>query len=128
MSFTLPELPYAYDALQPYMSAETLEFHHDKHHKAYVDKLNAAIGGGKYENMSLDDMVRESKGEPKVFNNAAQTWNHTFYWHCMSPNGGGEPGGASHGRSPSPAPHRVLEGSQRAALRGGTSRPGARPP
>jgi Fe-Mn family superoxide dismutase len=82
------------DALGPNISKETIEFHYGKHHKAYVDKLNAAISGGKYEKMSLEDMVQESKGEPKVFNNAAQVWNHTFYWHCMSPNGGGAPGGA----------------------------------
>ena len=94
MSIELPKLPWDMDALSPHISKETIEFHYGKHHKAYVDKLNAAIGGGKYENMSLDDMVRESRGEPKVFNNAAQTWNHTFYWHCMSPNGGGEPSGA----------------------------------
>jgi Fe-Mn family superoxide dismutase len=94
MSIELPKLPYDMDALNPHVSKETLEFHYGKHHKAYVDKLNAALGGSKYEKMSLDDMVRESKGEPKIFNNAAQTWNHTFYWHSMSPNGGGEPGGA----------------------------------
>jgi Fe-Mn family superoxide dismutase len=94
MSIELPKLPYDMDALNPHVSKETLEFHYGKHHKAYVGKLNAALGGSKYEKMSLDDMVRESKGEPKIFNNAAQTWNHTFYWHSMSPNGGGEPGGA----------------------------------
>lgn len=94
MSIKLPDLPYEMDALSPHISKETLEYHYGKHHKAYVDKLNAAIGGGKYENLSLDDIVRESKGDAKVFNNAAQTWNHTFYWNCLSPNGGGEPGGA----------------------------------
>jgi Fe-Mn family superoxide dismutase len=94
MSIELPKLPWDMGALAPHISNETIEYHYGKHHKAYVDKLNAAIGGGKYEKMSLDDMVRESRGEPKVFNNAAQTWNHTFYWHCMSPNGGGEPKGA----------------------------------
>jgi Fe-Mn family superoxide dismutase len=82
------------DALNPHISKETLEYHYGKHHKAYVDKLNAAIGGGKYESMSLEDMVLESQGEPGVFNNAAQVWNHTFYWNCLSPNGGGEPAGA----------------------------------
>jgi Fe-Mn family superoxide dismutase len=82
------------DALSPHISKETLEYHYGKHHNAYVDKLNAAIVGGKYEKLSLDDIVLESKGEAKVFNNAAQTWNHTFYWNCLSPNGGGEPGGA----------------------------------
>ncbi len=94
MSIKLPDLPYEMDALSPHISKETLEFHYGKHHNAYVDKLNAAIAGGKYEKLSLDDIVRESKGEAKVFNNAAQTWNHTFYWNCLSPNGGGEPGGA----------------------------------
>ncbi len=94
MSIKLPDLPYEMDALSPHISKETLEYHYGKHHNAYVDKLNAAIAGGKYEKLSLDDIVRESKGEAKVFNNAAQTWNHTFYWNCLSPNGGGEPGGA----------------------------------
>lgn len=94
MSIELPKLPYAMDALSPHISKETLEYHYGKHHKAYVDKLNAAIEGGKYAKTSLEDMIRESKGESKVFNNAAQTWNHTFYWNCLSPNGGGEPGGA----------------------------------
>ena len=94
MSIKLPDLPYEMDALNPHISKETLEYHYGKHHKAYVDKLNAAIEGGKYEKMSLDDIVRESKGEAKVFNNAAQTWNHTFYWNCLSPNGGGQPSGA----------------------------------
>ena len=94
MSIKLPDLPYEMDALSPHISKETLEYHYGKHHKAYVDKLNAAIGGGKYENLSLDDIVGESKGEAKVFNNAAQTWNHTFYWNCLSPNGGGKPSGA----------------------------------
>jgi len=94
VSIKLPDLPYKMDALSPHISKETLEYHYGKHHNAYVDKLNAAIAGGKYEKLSLDDIVRESKGEAKVFNNAAQTWNHTFYWNCLSPNGGGEPGGA----------------------------------
>ena len=94
MSIELPKLQYAMDALSPHISKETLEYHYGKHHKAYVDKLNAAVEGGKYAKMPLEDMIRESKGEPRVFNNAAQTWNHTFYWSCLSPNGGGEPGGA----------------------------------
>jgi len=92
MKHTLPELPYAYDALAPHLSAETLEFHHDKHHKAYVDKTNALIAGTEYEPMSLDDIVRKSSGT--LYNNAAQAWNHTFFWQCMKPRGGGEPGGA----------------------------------
>jgi Fe-Mn family superoxide dismutase len=94
VSVTLPDLPYAIDALSPHVSKETLEYHHGKHHQGYVNKLNAAIEGGKYEKMSLEDMIRESQGEPKVFNNAAQVWNHTFYWSSISPNGGGEPRGA----------------------------------
>ncbi len=93
MSFKLPELPYAMDALAPHMSKETLEYHYGKHHNTYVTKLNAAIEkdsalGGK----SLEEIVKSSKGG--VFNNAAQVWNHTFFWNCLSPNGGGEPGGA----------------------------------
>jgi Fe-Mn family superoxide dismutase len=94
VSIKLPDLPYAIDALSPHVSKETLEYHHGKHHQGYVNKLNAAIEGGKYEKMSLEDMIRESKGDPKVFNNAAQVWNHTFYWSSMSPNGGGEPRGS----------------------------------
>ena len=92
---TLPALPYATDALQPHLSKETLEFHYGKHHKTYVDKLNAAIPGTKFEKMSLDEIVLASAGEfAKVFNNAAQIWNHTFYWNGLSPKGGGEPKGA----------------------------------
>jgi Fe-Mn family superoxide dismutase len=94
MVFELPRLPYSLDALEPHLSRETLEFHYGKHHKAYLDKLNAAIDGTKYEKMALDDIVRESVGRPHIFNNAAQAWNHTFYWFCLSPNGGGEPRGA----------------------------------
>jgi Fe-Mn family superoxide dismutase len=94
VSIKLPDLPYKLDALAPHISKETLEFHHGKHHQAYVNKLNAAIGGGRYEKMPLEEIIRESRGEPKVFNNAAQVWNHTFYWSCMSPGGGGEPGGS----------------------------------
>lgn len=91
MAIELPELPYSNDALSPHISAETLEFHYGKHHKAYVDKLNAALPGSEFENSSLEDIVKKSSGG--VFNNAAQVWNHTFYWNCLSPNGGGEPTG-----------------------------------
>jgi Fe-Mn family superoxide dismutase len=91
MAFTLPELPYSNDALSPYISAETLDFHHGKHHKAYVDKLNGLIPGTEFENSSLEDIIKKSKGP--IFNNAAQVWNHTFYWNCMKPKGGGEPTG-----------------------------------
>ena len=95
MAFELPPLPYAYDALQPYMSAETLEFHHGKHHKAYVDKTNALVEEKGLGGASLSDVIRRAKaqGDSGLFNNAAQVWNHTFYWNCMKPGGGGEPGG-----------------------------------
>ena len=91
--FTLPDLPYAKDALTPHISAETLHYHHDKHHAAYVNKLNELVHGTKYETMSLEEIVKTA-GEGPVFNNAAQHWNHSFYWKCMSPHGGGEPEGA----------------------------------
>jgi len=93
MSIELPDLPYAADALEPHISARTFEFHHGKHHKAYVDKLNAAIGGTAYEGKSLEEIIAAASeaSDAGVFNNAAQTWNHTFLWHSMSPNGGGEP-------------------------------------
>jgi Fe-Mn family superoxide dismutase len=91
MSFQLPALPYAKDALAPYMSQETLEYHHGKHHAAYVNKLNAAIEGSEWADKSLEDIIRASDGG--LFNNAAQAWNHTFFWNCLSPRGGGEPRG-----------------------------------
>ncbi len=91
MQHQLPELPYAKDALQPHISAETLEYHYGKHHQTYVDNLNKLIPGTEFENLSLEDIVKKSSGG--VFNNAAQVWNHTFYWNCLSPNGGGEPSG-----------------------------------
>ncbi|RKH53350.1 superoxide dismutase [Corallococcus llansteffanensis] len=91
MAFTLPELPYKKDALAPHISAETLEYHHGKHHNAYVTNLNKFIAGKPEESKSLIDIIQSSDGG--VFNNAAQVWNHTFYWHCMAPNGGGEPRG-----------------------------------
>jgi Fe-Mn family superoxide dismutase len=92
MAFELPELPYAIDALAPHISAETLEFHHGKHHATYVTKLNGLIPGTEFEDKSLEDIIKSSSGG--VFNNAAQIWNHTFYWNSLSPNGGGEPTGA----------------------------------
>ena len=92
MAFELPALPYAKDALLPHISAETLEFHHGKHHNAYVGKLNSVVEGTDFAGKSLEDIIKSSEGP--VFNNAAQIWNHTFYWHCLSPNGGGEPTGA----------------------------------
>ncbi len=92
MAFELPALPYAKDALQPHISSETLEFHHGKHHNTYVTKLNGLIEGTEFEGKSLEDIIKSSSGG--VFNNAAQVWNHTFYWNSLSPNGGGEPTGA----------------------------------
>jgi Fe-Mn family superoxide dismutase len=91
MAIELPPLPYEKNALEPHISAETLEFHHDKHHQAYVTNLNKLIAGTEFEGMALEEIVRKSSGG--VFNNAAQTWNHTFYWNSMKPNGGGEPSG-----------------------------------
>ena len=93
MAHELPDLPYAKDALEPHISAETLEYHHDKHHAAYVTNLNNLIEGTEFADMSLEDIVRNA---PKggIFNNAAQVWNHTFYFAGMGPNGGGEPTGA----------------------------------
>ncbi|TVR15222.1 MAG: superoxide dismutase [Planctomycetota bacterium] len=92
MAFSLPELPYAKDALAPHISAETLDFHHGKHHNAYVTKLNSLIEGSDKASSSLEDIITSSDGG--LFNQAAQVWNHTFYWHCMKPNGGGAPSGA----------------------------------
>lgn len=91
MEHKLPDLPYAKDALAPHMSAETLEFHHDKHHATYVNKLNELIKGTEYEDMDLVDIVKKSEGP--TFNNAAQVWNHTFFWNSLSPQGGGKPSG-----------------------------------
>ena len=91
MSFELPALPYAQDALEPHISAETLSYHHGKHHNAYVTNLNNMIKGTEFENSSLEEIVMKSEGG--MFNNAAQIWNHTFYFNGLSPNGGGEPTG-----------------------------------
>src|SRR5210317_1939867 len=92
MAFELPALPYEKNALEPHISAETLDFHHGKHHATYVAKLNGLIEGTDLANKSLEEIVKTSEGG--VFNNAAQIWNHTFYWNSLSPNGGGEPTGA----------------------------------
>ncbi len=92
MAFELPALPYAQDALEPHISAETLEYHYGKHHKSYVDKLNGLAEGTDLESKSLEEVVKSSEGG--VFNNAAQIWNHSFYWNCLSPNGGGAATGA----------------------------------
>ncbi len=91
MPFSLPPLPYAKNALEPHISAETLEYHHGKHHAAYVNKLNTLIQGGPLEGLSLEEIILKSEGP--IFNNAAQVWNHTFYWNSMKPNGGGDPDG-----------------------------------
>jgi Fe-Mn family superoxide dismutase len=91
MAFELPPLPYAQDALAPHMSAETLEYHYGKHHATYVQKLNDAVKGTPDENASLEDIIMKADGG--LFNNAAQTWNHTFFWNGMSPDGGGQPSG-----------------------------------
>src|ERR1035437_1782860 len=88
----LPPLPFAKDALSPHLSAETIEYHYGKHHQAYVNNLNQLIPGTKYENLPIEDIVRSSEG--KIFNNAAQVWNHTFYWNCLSPNAAGSAAGA----------------------------------
>jgi superoxide dismutase, Fe-Mn family len=92
MPFELPQLPYASHALEPHITANTLSFHHGKHHNAYVTNLNKLIVGTEFEKMSLEEIVRKSSGP--IFNNAAQVWNHTFYWHSMKPKGGGKPTGA----------------------------------
>ena len=92
MEHTLPPLPYAKDALQPHISQETLEYHYGKHHQAYVTNLNNLIKGTEFENASLEDIIKKSSGG--IFNNSAQVWNHTFFWNCMTPNGGGKPTGA----------------------------------
>jgi Fe-Mn family superoxide dismutase len=92
MPHVLPPLPFAKDALAPVISAETVDFHYGKHHKAYVTNLNNLVPGTEFENASLEDIVMKSGGG--TFNNAAQVWNHTFYWNGLSPAGGGEPGGA----------------------------------
>ncbi len=92
MEHILPALPYAKDALAPHVSEETLEYHYGKHHNAYVTNLNKLIPGTEFENSSLEDIIKKSSGG--VYNNAAQIWNHTFFWNCMKPNGGAAPSGA----------------------------------
>jgi superoxide dismutase, Fe-Mn family len=91
MIHELPKLPYALDALEPYISKRTIEFHYGKHHQAYVNNLNKLIPGTGFENVSLEEIVRKAGGG--IFNNGAQVWNHTFYWNCLKPQGGGEPSG-----------------------------------
>lgn len=96
MAFTLPALPYAQDALAPHISAQTISFHYGKHHQTYVTNLNNLIAGSELENKSLEQIIEicaKDSSKAGIFNNAAQVWNHTFYWHCMKPNGGGKPTG-----------------------------------
>ena len=92
MEHVLPALPFAKNALAPHMSEETFDYHYGKHHQAYVTNLNNLIKGSEFENASLEDIVKKSSGG--IYNNSAQIWNHTFFWNCLSPNGGGEPSGA----------------------------------
>ncbi len=97
MTFTLPALPYAKDALAPHISATTFDFHHGKHHNAYVVKLNELIAGTEFEKSSLEEIIlatHSDAGKAAIFNNAAQHWNHSFFWHCLTPQGGGKPSGA----------------------------------
>ena len=97
MAFELPTLPFAYDALRPHMSEHTLRHHYGKHHKTYVEKLNIEIEGTPYAEMKLKEIIQKAVGEPndkEIFNNAAQHWNHAFFWNCMTPGGGGQPEGA----------------------------------
>ena len=91
MAIELPALPYDRTALEPHISAETIDFHYGKHHQAYVTNLNNMIAGTEFADMPLEEIIRKSQGG--MFNNAAQVWNHTFYWNCLKPNGGGEPTG-----------------------------------
>lgn len=91
MEHKLPDLPYPNNSLEPHISQETLEYHHGKHHRAYINKLNELVKGTKYEKMDLVEIILSSEGP--VFNNAAQAWNHTFFWNCMTPHGGKEPTG-----------------------------------
>ena len=91
MEHLLPKLPYANDAMAPNISAETIEYHYGKHHKTYVDNINRLIQGTEFANLSLEDIIRKASGG--IFNNAAQVWNHSFYWNCLSSKGGGEPTG-----------------------------------
>jgi Fe-Mn family superoxide dismutase len=92
MAYELPELPYAKDALEPYISKETIEYHYGKHHAGYVKNLNGLVPGTEFETSGLETIIKKADGG--IFNNGALVWNHTFYWNCMSPDGGGEPTGA----------------------------------
>lgn len=97
MAVEFPALPYSSDALEPYISTTTMEFHYGKHHKAYVENLNKLIAGTPFADLTLEEIIKETAGEEKyqaIFNNAAQAWNHNFFWNCMSPEGGKAPKGA----------------------------------
>jgi Fe-Mn family superoxide dismutase len=97
MAYELPPLPYAYTALEPYISKSTLEFHHDKHHAAYVNNYNKAVEGTELDSKTLEEVIKAIAGDASkqgIFNNAAQAWNHSFYWNCIKPSGGGTPTGA----------------------------------
>ena len=94
MSFELPKLAYAYDALEPHIDARTMEIHHSKHHQAYTTNLNNAIAGTELEGMTIEDILKVCKDKPAVRNNGGGFWNHNLFWECMSPNGGGLPNGA----------------------------------
>ena len=96
MAFELPTLPYAQDALEPHVSAKTLSFHHGKHHQAYINKTNELVAGTELEGKSIEEVIAAAKssGNQTLFNQSAQVWNHTFFWNCMTPNGGGKPSGA----------------------------------
>ncbi len=97
MAYELPDLPYAYTALEPHISKSTLEFHHDKHHAGYVSKFNAAVKGTDFDTQPIEVVITSIADKPEqsgLFNNAAQAWNHTFYWESMKPDGGGKPSGA----------------------------------
>ena len=139
MAFILPELPYAMDALEPAMSRETLEYHYGKHHQTYVTNLNNALAGSGFEEASLKDIILNAKGG--LFNNAAQTFNHAFFWKCLTPGGGGEPGprpvqgargaGTSSSREeradPEPGRRRALEAGGPDECREGSPEPTPQP-
>ena len=93
MAFELPNLPYAFDALEPHIDAKTMEIHHDRHHKAYTDNLNKAIEGTQWDNASIEEIMKDAVGNPAIRNNGGGYFNHNLFWEVMSPNGGGEPSG-----------------------------------
>ena len=106
MAFSLPPLPYEMNALEPHISSETLEFHYGKHHQTYVNNLNGLVEGTDNASKSLEEIIMSSDGG--LFNNAAQVWNHTFYWNCMGPNGGGIPTGSAADAINQPLDHLII--------------------